>query len=61
MKGTYKPPHTSPENMNIHFITRSLDYMEDQLNKSQEDITRFDEKLDNEMDEKFNIFEKYVE
>jgi hypothetical protein len=60
MKGTYKPPHSSPDNMNTHSITRRLDYIEDQLNKIQEDITWFNEKLDNEMDEKFNNFENML-
>jgi hypothetical protein len=66
MEGTYKPLHTSPDNMNTRSTTSKLDSVEEQLKKIQDDIvgfngkldTKLDEKLDKKLDVKFNKSEQ---
>jgi hypothetical protein len=57
MKGTYKRPHTSLENMKTCSTTSKLDCMEDELKKIQDNIASFNKKLDNSMDDK--LFETH--
>jgi len=57
MKGTYKPPHTSPNKMKTHSTTTILDYVDKQLKKIHDDKIVFNEMLDRNMDE--NLEEKF--
>jgi hypothetical protein len=50
MKDTYKPPHTSLDNMTTHSTIGRLDFVEDQLKKLQENINGLDEKWDKKLD-----------
>jgi uncharacterized protein YfeS len=62
MKGTYKPPHTSLNNMNTHSTTSMLDCVDEDLKKTQDEISGFNETLDKKLDEKLeenlNNFQK---
>jgi len=50
---TYKPPHTSTDNMTTHSTIGRLKFVEYQLNKIQDNINGLDEKFDKKQDEKF--------
>jgi len=52
MKGTYKPPHTSLDNMNTYSNTSKLDSVDEQLKKIRDDIVGLNEKLDTKLEEK---------
>jgi hypothetical protein len=55
MKDTYKPPHTSPDNMNTRSTTSKLDLWKNNLRKFRMNIN---EKLDKKLDEKLEKFKK---
>jgi len=56
MKGTYKTPHTSPNNMKNSSTTSGLDCVDKQLKKIQDEISAFNETLDKKLEEKLNNF-----